>query len=96
MKDWQFWTFIAILYLIAGIFTPFPFDMFFYAIALGLGIATHFIQLKEIKIEKTKFEIQKMLIFKLIADLEEIKELLGKRMRKKSREVNHGNKQKRL
>lgn len=96
MKDWQFWTFIAFFWLAGGILAPFPLDIFFFIGAFALGIFVHFIQARELRNERSKFEIQKILILKFIADIEEIKELLGKKRTNKQKEVKHGNKQKRV
>lgn len=83
MKDWQFWTFIAFIWLAGGILAPFPLDILFFAGAFGMGIAVHFIQRLEQKHDFVLTMLQRLQFEILHEDLEEIKELLGKKREKR-------------
>lgn len=97
MRDWHFWTFIACFYLLLGLITPFPFDWIFIAGAFGIGAFSHWVQKKEIENARKKRAEASERFAMLHQDLEEIKELLGKkRMIKNTKEVGNGNKQRRV
>lgn len=83
MRDWQFWVFIAMFWIVLGIAAPWPIAIFFFIGGIFFGVFSWFIQRLEYLNDFLERRIQRLQFAVLHQDLEDIKKLLGKKKVKK-------------